>query len=325
MSSDDWRAEARVLATDTMERFFVARDPSEIFPDLRNLKATLPPRYSGLAAAFKQNVSAVAATMGIPVTLASAAAEGSHWQRIHSAERIRALKLQADRGENESTLEARRTAHARKIASERMREFVTSRDGRDKIAADACGFLLEALNSSNLSAAAAELLLQGTVLTWSALEILSRDLFQTILNTDPKRALAVMQEPTAKQRLQSKFTLEELAASGFDLSSSLGSLLSSQQDFSNIRTIKAVMLPAVKSDSDVEAALGERKLWVLCQQRHLIVHRRGVVDARYLEATGETRQIGERLVVTPSELESQIEAVVNAGRVLLIAAGKHAV
>jgi len=134
-----------------------------------------------------------------------------------------------------------------------------------------------------------------------------------------------MQEPTAKQRLQSKFTLEELAASAFDLSSSLGSLLSSQQDFSDIRTIKAVMLPALKSDPDVEAALGERKLWVLCQQRHLIVHRRGVVDARYQEAKGEARHIGERLVVTPRELESQIEGVVNAGRVLLIAAGTHAV
>jgi len=325
MNSDDWRAKAKVLATDTMERFFVAREPSELFPDFGNLKAALPPRYSGLAAAFEHNVSAVAATMGIPVTLASAAAEGSHWQRIHSAERIRTLKLEADLGENQSTLEARRNAHARIIASERMREFAASRDGRDKIAADTCSFLLEALNSLNLSAAAAELLLQGTVLTWSALEILSRDLFEAILNADPKRALTVMQEPTAKQRLQSKFTLEELAASGFDLSSSLGSLLSSQQDFSDIRTIKAVMLPAVNSDSDVEAALGERKLWVLCQQRHLIVHRRGVVDARYVEATGETRQIGDRLAVTPSELESQIEGVVNAGRVLLIAAGKHAV
>jgi hypothetical protein len=318
MSSDDWRAEAKVIATDTMERFFVARD-------FGTLKAVPPARFSGLAAAFEQNVSAVIATMGIPVTLASAAAKGSHWQRIHSAERIRALKLEAVLGENEGTLEARRKANAQKIASEKMREFVTSRDGRDKIAADACGFLLEALNSSNLSAAAAELLLQGTVLTWSALEILCRDLFEAILNADPKRALTVMQEPTAKQRLQSKFTLEELAASGFDLSSSLGSLLSAQQDFSDIRTIKAVMLPAIKSDSAVEAVLGEKNLWVLCQQRHLIVHRRGVVDARYLEATGEARQIGERLAVTPSELESQIEGVVNAGHVLLIAAGKHAV
>ncbi len=84
------------------------------------------------------------------------------------------------------------------------------------------------------------------------------------------------------------------------------------------------MLPALKSDPDVEAALGGQDLWVLCQQRHLIVHRRGVLDARYLEKTGEARQIGQRLVVTPAEFESQIDGVVNAGRVLLIAAGKHA-
>jgi hypothetical protein len=325
MSSDEWRAKAAALATDTMEQFFVAREASVLFPGFGALKARLPPRYSTLAAAFQQNMSAVTATVGIPVTLASAAAEGSHWQRIHSAERIRALMLKAEQGEDENALEARRDAQGRKIASERMQEFITSHDGRDNIAADTCRFLLEALNSPNLSAAAAELLLQGTVLAWSALEILSRDLFEAILNTDPKIALTVMKEPTAKQRFQTKFTIEELAAAGFDLSSSLGSLLSSQQDFSDIRTIKAVMLPAVESDSNVDAALGERDLWVLCQQRHLIVHRRGVVDARYLEATGEARQIGERLVVTPAELDSQIEKVVNAGRVLLVAAGKHAV
>jgi hypothetical protein len=205
-----------------------------------------------------------------------------------------------------------------------MQEFSASPDGRDRIAADACGFLLEALSSPSLSAAAAELLLQGTVLIWSALEVLSRDLFEAVLNADPKRALALMQEPTAKQRLQSKFTLEELAASGFDLSSSLGSLLSTQQDFSDIRTIKAVMLPALQSDSELEATLSEKTLWVLCQQRHLIVHRRGVVDSRYLQMTGESRQIGQRLVVTPDELEAQIDSVIVAGRALLGTANKHA-
>lgn len=325
MGTDESRARAKALAAEVSDRFLVARDSAARLSSVSALKTSLSPSLAALAAAFEQNVLAVAATVGIPVTLASAASEGSHWQRIHSAERIRALMLEAEPGEDKAALDARRDSHALEAASRRMQEFAKSPDGRDTIAADACRFLLEALESSNLGDAADELLRQGIVLTWSALEVLCRDLFEVILNANPKRALAVIQEPAAKQRLQSKFTLEELATAGFDLSSSLGSLLTSQQDFSDIRTIKAVMLPTLSAEPDVETAIGNEVLWVLCQQRHLIVHRRGAVDARYLEATGEKRKIGERLVIKPDDLEIQLVKVVNAGHALLVAAGKHAV
>ena len=108
MGSDDWRDKARVLAANTMKRFFAARETSGPSAHFASLKAAAPPRYSALAAAFEQNVSAVEATVGIPVTLATGAAHGSHWQRIYSAERIRALMLDADPGEDEKSLEARR-------------------------------------------------------------------------------------------------------------------------------------------------------------------------------------------------------------------------
>jgi hypothetical protein len=158
---------------------------------------------------------------------------------------------------------------------------------------------------------------------FSALEMLSRDLFESVLNTNPTKLKNIMCEPTARQRLQSKFTLDELATHSFDLSSSLGTLLSSQQDFSDLRTIKATILPALNADAALAAALGDKTLWVLCQQRHLIVHRRGVIDSRYLEATGEQLPIGSRLSVSPSQLESQLEAVVSTGTALLAAAGRH--
>jgi hypothetical protein len=324
MTSDDWKSRASDLATDVTNKFFVPRPPSEILTGFGGLTNSLSPEYAPPAAAFEQNVSAVLATIGMPVTLALASAERSHWQRIYTAERIRARGLDAEPGENESDLEARRDEHALKSASEKMREYVTSSDGPSQIGADACAFLLRSLDSSDLSAAAAELLLQGTVLTWSALESLSRDLFELILNSDPTKVKNIMLESTTRQRLQSKFTLDELAMHGFDLSSSLGTLLSSQQDFSDIRTIKATMLPALNADATLAAALGDKTLWVLCQQRHLIVHRRGVIDFRYLEATGEQLPTGSRLSVSPSQLESQLAAVVSAGTALLAAAGRHA-
>lgn len=322
MTSPDWRNEARSFATKVMDRFLLPREMSEFLLNFRHVRASLPPVYSGLADAFEKNVSAVVATVSIPVTLASAAVEGSHWQRIYTAERIRALMLAAEAGEDEAAFEKRRGEHAQRSASEEMREFATSRDGQDKIAADTCAFLVKALRSASSSAAAAELILQGSVLTWSALETLARDLFEAVLNADPKRALAVIEDPAAKQRLQSRFTLAELASFGFNVASSLGTLLVAGLDFSDIRTIKAGILPALNSDVSCASALGEKTLWILCQQRHLILHRRGVIDGRYLEATGEQQQIGSRLSISPAELEAQIKTVVSAGCALLAAAVK---
>ena len=324
MNSENLLSRTRDLSKDIMGKFLVAREPSTLLSNFGEIKVSLPPKYSELASAFENNVTALVETIGIPVTLALAATQGRHWQRIHTAQRIRSRMIDANPGESEASLEARRNDHALKTATEKMHDFCSSREGINIIANDACAFLSDSLGDSNLSVAAAELMLQGTVLIWSALEVLTRDLFEAIINSDPKRILLVMQDPAMKQRLQSKYTLEELASVGFDLSSSLGSLLSSQQDFSDIRTIKAALLPALNSDAAVATALGDKRLWVLCQQRHVILHRRGVIDARYLEATGEQRPIGSRLSVTTAELELQIETVISAGSILLSAAVKHA-
>ena len=133
MGTDEWRAKAKALATEASDRFLVARDSAKLLSSVSALKTSLSPNLAALAAAFEQNISAVAATVGIPVTLASGASEGSHWQRIHSAERIRALKLEAKSGEDKAALDARRDSHALEAASRRMQEFASSPDGRDTI------------------------------------------------------------------------------------------------------------------------------------------------------------------------------------------------
>ena len=75
-------------------------------------------------------------------------------------------------------------------------------------------------------------------------------------------------------------------------------MLAAQQDFSDIRTIRAVVVPMLGSEPALTAALGDKRLWLLCQERHLIVHRRAVVDARFLEATGQTLELGDRLLLS---------------------------
>lgn len=321
MLTDEWPPELKSLRDEVLKRFLFPQR-SDLLQEFENVKTSLPEKYLGLANNFETNISAVASTVSIPVVLAWTAAEQSSWQRIMSAERIRTVVMGAEPGESKAELEARRNKEALEKAQAAMKEFVDSSQGGQELVAHTSKFLLSILESNSLSVAAQELILQGCVLTWSVLEVLSRELFEAVLNSNPNRALAVVQEPVAKRRLQSKFTLDDLASFQFDVSSSVGSLISSQQDFSDLATIKAALFPALNSDPAVVAALSDSKLWLLCQQRHLIVHRRGAIDARYLEATGETAQVGSRLSVAPAQLESQIESVVAAACAMLGAAGK---
>lgn len=273
-----------------------------------------------IAAAFEQNIASVAQTAGIPFALATAAVHGSHWQRVYSAARIRSLKLDASPSEDKDALEARRSAQASQQASIQMKAFLESRDGPEIIAKQTCEFMLDALHSGELEVAAEELIRQGLVLTWGALETLSRDLFEAILNSEPYLALQILREPTAKNRLPSKFSVEELAIFGFDLSNSLGSILATQQDFSDIKTIKAVINPTLSRKTVPINELEDPDLWCLCQQRHLIVHRRGVIDSRYIESTRESCRVGDRLKISPERLQAYLEVVVNAGTAMLQAA-----
>jgi hypothetical protein len=323
MTTEDSITDRTDLVNRVTERFLIALGPGELYPELDVARDSLPAKYSDIAEAFSNNLAGVLSTVGMPFNLASAATEGSHLQRIFTAESIRALKVGIDSQEEAATPEVRHKA-AFERASKRMLEFLSSGDGQDTIAIDVCRFLLRSLKTPAMVDAALELLLQGEVLTWSALEILARDLFETIVNSDPNRIKAILQDPVASKRLPAKFTLEELASFGFNISASLGSILSSRQDFSDLGTIRAVLLPTLDADSAVRTALADRRLWVLCQRRHLIVHRRGVIDARYAEATGDTSPFGTRLSVTPEELESHIQAVGVAGAAMLTAAGTHA-
>jgi hypothetical protein len=85
-----------------------------------------------------------------------------------------------------------------------------------------------------------------------------------------------------------------------------------QQEFSDLKTIKAVFAVLFPSNTDLNHALAQRDLWMLYQRRNLVVHRRGVIDQAYLDATGEILTTGTRLVVSPEAFEIAVRVVVSA-------------
>lgn len=309
-------SETKNLIDDLTQIFFVPLeiDEPKFSKTLQQLKAP----YDEIANAFQHNLNSVVSMVSFPYALSSASAHNGSFARIHAAERIRALKIEDDTGETASELEDRRNKEALAIAHKRMEEFIQSDEGIDAITFDICKLLLNATTDEHLALAASDLILQGSALTWNAFEILSRDIFIAYLNDNPDAVNKLVNDQNLRKRFDlTKISIEDLAIHGFDLSSSMGSLLSKQQDLTDLPTIKTLYTTLFPPPNPFAEKLNEDGLWVLSQQRHLIVHQRGVVDERYKRNTKTNDGVGTRITISPSELDNHIELVFETGLALL--------
>ena len=93
-------------------------------------------------------------------------------------------------------------------------------------------------------------------------------------------------------------------------------MLVGKQDFSDLPTVKAVYAVLYPQSTELRDALAHRDLWTLYQQRHLVVHRRGVIDQAYRQATGANAEVGTGLDVTPSAFDGHLKVVALAGTAL---------
>ena len=209
---------------------------------------------------------------------------------------------------------SRRAEVATEFASKHMNEFLESEDGIDTISNDIAEFLLSAHDGGSISIAASELIFQGTVLTWSSFEVLARDVFINHINKHPNLVSLLLQDQNTKKRFDiTKIPLDILSEHGFDVSNKMGSILAEQQDLSDLRTIKQIFITLWGSEKNICDKLNNRTLWILSQQRHLIVHKRGIVDSDYNTKTGEGLPSGSRLQISPQDLKQYIQAVLDAG------------
>ncbi len=301
-----------------MQAYFVVPQQAGLtFAEFDTSTGALCSEYQAVAKAFRHNIAAALSTVSIPYELAYASAEYLHREKILISARIHAEYLEEEEPQPGEDIEAFRERKARDNADSRMGEFIRSDLGPKILKAYASGLLITSIRNGGLEVAAQELLQQGLVLLWSSFEVLCRDAFEALLNGDPDKIKELMAQPTTRKRFEAeRLTLDTLLQHGFDLSRRLGTVLVEQQDFSNLSTIKAVYSVLYPNGSELREALAYRELWALHQRRHLIVHRRGVIDQSYLELTGETHAIGTQLFVVPADVESALRVVVSAGTAL---------
>jgi hypothetical protein len=111
--------------------------------------------------------------------------------------------------------------------------------------------------------------------------------------------------------------VDTLAEYDFDLSRRMGDVLIRLRAIDSIPVMRATFRVLWPDAIQLHDSLADNTLWILNQRRHLIVHRRGVIDRDYIDKTGADVALGGELVVSASDVEAHVSAVIRAGSEML--------
>lgn len=294
------RSRGKDLSKQVMEIFLVEGAEDFKFIKIKEILTSVPADLKPAGLAFVSNLSGMVSTICMPVTIALASAQQWRYKQILIAERIRG----ADRAE----------AKTRAIAEKRFKDEMDSKKGIDIISDTACDFLLHLHHNSAVKEAASELLLQGIVLAWGAVEILARDVFEATVNARPLLGKQLLDSPDGRKLYQIKaIDLETLAKHDFNISGKMGSILVQFQDLSKLSVMRTTFESLYPSNTKLRNILRSKHLWILNQRRHLIVHNRSVADQRYIDNTGDIISVSQKLRITPKYIEECISLVQSVG------------
>ncbi len=297
-------------AGQTLVRHFLLLVPPNILNCVDEVIKVAPSSTRKTAFAFRHNLEAVIITASIPELFAIESAKQSRFTRILVSEQLAAREYLdgTDAGKEKAMKVAVRNAR-KKI----RKEIITEKGGRF-INESAMHFLFALVDHDKIVKAGEELLRQATVLIWSALEILARDIFLSAVNSNPHHVISLMSNANTQKILQLRnMDLEILAEHNFNVSGCMGQIILRHHDMSTIASIREIYNAMYPTNLELRDALATKYLWILNQRRHLIVHNRAIVDAKYKKNTGEDLEIGSILSVTPKEVEKYLTVVRDVG------------
>ena len=158
---------------------------------------------------------------------------------------------------------------------------------------------------------------------WSAFEVFVRDILIAVLNEKPLLSEKLLSDAGGKRYFDlPKVSIEDISLYGYNFSNKMGIILFGSRDFSDIRAIQSA-LNAIFDKTELHTLLEDRSLWYLNQDRHLIVHRRGIVDNRYIQSTGCKYACGSLISVPPLVMESYFAVVIRVAEALFATLDKH--
>ncbi|MBA7660337.1 hypothetical protein ES703_68339 [subsurface metagenome] len=135
----------------------------------------------------------------------------------------------------------------------------------------------------------------AAILLVSYFEAYSKDYFLNIVNRNPKYGLPF---------LDKSLKIEDIKEYGFDLSKSIGSLISKKINFQNIDEVEQAYGRAFKVDIFNQNLSLRKKLVKLFQDRHILVHNNGKIDKKYISITKcNKNNLRKRIIITKKQLK----------------------
>jgi hypothetical protein len=293
-----------VILSETRNNFLFGEPPAffDAFEPFERTESPLRPAIS----AFKANLSSAVMVGNIPFQLAQSKVLDQRFNQIASAERIRLLPLPGEPAHADSD----KTAF--EIAKSRMNEELKNQETRARHAKNTLTTLAIHLANDEFKKSADELLRQIVVMAWGAFEICANDALRLLLNERPRIIRQFFDSKAYRDQLSARALLESLEVNNFNVSSVMGDIFVDVVKLDSLEKIRDAIHIAMQ-EPEVDRGLKDERLWKTAQQRHLIVHRRGLIDSRYLESTSDKGSVGTHLKLDARYAEEVLVLVRDCG------------
>jgi hypothetical protein len=283
----------RFLFTVPVPNFF---DPFDIWMTRKGV-------IGDIVRAFRSNLQSAVSVGSVPSKLTNSAVMEAEYRRIYVAEAIRGGK------END---EANRRLVA-DVARHRFGKLQKEAEFQRRLITSVVDSLFYALDDTEFATAADELLRQAAVMVWGAFEVVATDIAIEVLNRKPSLATRLYVGELAKRMGGLRgIPLETLGEYGFDVSGSMGTILLGDKRLDSLPAI-AMVCEALYGSTELDKKLKTPALHILNQRRHLIVHRRGIVDALYLSKTPDNALLGSVLRIVTADVDIYLKESMDTG------------
>jgi hypothetical protein len=258
--------------------------------------------------AFRENLTSAIAMAVIPFTLTHTSLLDIRFQQILTRERI--LGLIPERPN--SGLSKEGESKALEQAKAKMQTELDTPEIINRYAKDTLAQLDRHLGGVDFALAADELLRQVLVMIWNSFEILVNDSVRTLINSRPELGVKLTRDQKFQQHLSEKRIVSALSEFSFNISDCLGDIIFESLRLDTLPKIGEALRILGIGDQIGEGLKG-KDLYLLNQQRNLIVHRRGIVDQLYIRSTGEKVPLGNRLALDSNYIERTLVGITEVG------------
>jgi len=308
--------EVRALSDRVKEQFIVSFElRSRHTTEIASLIQRLPEHLQATPKSFLSALKAISDAACLPNRISLGLTFENERSRalIHALHTINKKGYLPNESQEEASARIIKQAHAE--ADEKMRTITQSEARFNHLFRRSIEALLFDPFQQTTEQAARELRYQTTVAIWSSIEVLLKDQLIEIINWKPELARRLITNESAKKRFElPRLTFDELEERDFNFQNCMGDFLVRQRDASDLLTLKAAV-GAIWGKNDLFVALESSEIRLLNLQRHLIVHRRGIVDEKYLSQSGEQAQKGESVAIPPSSIVNFYRAAAKVGKI----------